>query len=164
MGHNDEYIVKNEIDLIKAANELENILSEECSCYELLGDKTAERVSWFFSLKEDDLVGFIDLESNTDTIGEPTITIALKICDATQFSRDDLFNVLNVNGDLWRATYTISKVEDNLEFLFIQYRTLLSSFRKDDFVNCVNHLVDQCQSTLGSDTDDESNEYEEEKA
>lgn len=158
MGNNEEYILKNEIDLIKAANELEKILSEECSYYRLLGEKTADKVSWFFSLTDDELTGFIDLDANTNTIGEPTITIAVKICDAAQFSREALFNALSANGDLWRATYTIEKVQDDLELLFIQYRTILSSFRKDDFINCLDHLIDQYQSTLGVDTEEPATE------
>lgn len=162
MGRHDEYIVNNDVDLIQASNELEKILSVECNDYQLLGEKSNKSASWFFSLKGDEILGFIYLEANEDTIAEPTITIAVKICNAADLSRDALFDILSANGDLWRAAYTVARVQDDMEFLLIQYKTLLSSFKKDDFVMCINHLVDQYETTLGAAINDESSEIEEE--
>ena len=150
MGLFDMTMTKREVEFLEGSKKIEKVLSEDCSSYELLGKKSNEEASWFFAIGDKGGAGFIELEATGYGNEEPTVTISLKVGAANQFSRDDLFEILSANGALWRATYTVSQVEDDLELLMIQYKMLLSSFEEDDFLGIIDHLINQYQATLGS--------------
>ncbi len=94
---------------------IEEVMSEACSNYEcVLCDDHDIGILWSFLL-EDSISGFIGIEDNEDGIGIPTVTTGLHLKDISDYDRDELLNILELNSELVNACFTVSHIREKIE-------------------------------------------------
>ncbi len=94
---------------------IEEVLSESCSSYEcVLCDDHEIGILWSF-LIDDTISGFIGIEDNEDGLGIPTVTTGLHLKDISDFDRDELLSLLELNSELINACFTVSHIQEKTE-------------------------------------------------
>lgn len=132
------------MDLIKIANEMETVLKAAATESELVSPASEDGAIWGFELGED-ASGFLSLESNEGTLNVPTVTVSLSLGSIEEVSKEDLMDLLIINGDLLGASLTITPPlgEEQEEFLMLQTKFVASDFSEDMFNKSVTSLMTQ---------------------
>lgn len=95
------------MDLIQFSKDIENVLRKAASEIDQISPASEDGALWGFEL-EDDASGFLSLESNEGTFDVPTVTISLSSGAIEEITKDDLLDLLTINGDLLGASLTIT--------------------------------------------------------
>jgi hypothetical protein len=132
------------MDLIQFAPEIEKVLRKVASEIDLISPVSEDGALWGFEL-EDDASGFVSLESNQGTLDVPTVTISLSLGAIEEISKDDLIDLLTINGDLLGASLTITPPlgEEQEEFLMLQTKFVATEFSEDMFTKSITSLMTQ---------------------
>ncbi len=132
------------MDLIQFAPEIEKVLRKVASEIDLISPVSEDGALWGFEL-EDDASGFVSLESNQGTFDVPTVTISLSLGAIEEISKDDLIDLLTINGDLLGASLTITPPlgEEQEEFLMLQTKFVATEFSEDMFTKSITSLMTQ---------------------
>lgn len=132
------------MDLIKFAEEMETVLKAAATESELVSPASEDGAIWGFELGED-ASGFLSLESNQGTLDVPTVTVSLSLGSIEEVSKEDLMDLLIINGDLLGASLTITPPlgEEQEEFLMLQTKFVASEFSGDMFNKSVTSLMTQ---------------------
>ncbi|PKN43482.1 MAG: hypothetical protein CVU60_00195 [Deltaproteobacteria bacterium HGW-Deltaproteobacteria-18] len=132
------------MDLIKFAKEMETVLKTAATESELVSPASEDGAIWGFELGED-ASGFLSLESNEGTLDVPTVTVSLSLGSIEEISKEDLMDLLIINGDLLGASLTITPPlgEEQEEFLMLQTKFVASDFSEDMFNKSVTSLMTQ---------------------
>lgn len=130
------------VDVLQVANALHEEIKNVCKTVESIGEGDEDGNSWFFTMNNA-LCGFASIESNSKDIQKPTISIAIKLIDAKYLSRDHLLQLLDINGDLYRAAVTAADHPDLGWIVFLQYKVLASAFEAGEFAGIIEHLLQQ---------------------
>jgi len=132
------------MDLIKFAEEMETVLKAAATESELVSPASEDGAIWGFELVED-ASGFLSLESNQGTLDVPTVTVSLSLGSIEEVSKEDLMDLLIINGDLLGASLTITPPlgEEQEEFLMLQTKFVASDFSEDMFNKSVTSLMTQ---------------------
>ena len=132
------------MDLIKFAKEMETVLKTAATESELVSPASEDGAIWGFELGED-ASGFLSLESNEGTLDVPTVTVSLSLGSIEEVSKEDLMDLLIINGDLLGASLTITPPlgEEQEEFLMLQTKFVASDFSEDMFNKSVTSLMTQ---------------------
>ena len=155
-------------ELKKFALNLEKVLKEDCASFERIEELDEDGVAWKFML-ESELWGDIVLQNfKDDDDGVSTVTISLRIADITDFPREKLFDLLEVNGSFHRASFSLGTFTDpddesEKKLLFIDYKSTPEVFKPEEFTSCIDHLIDQLDEHMPEnllDSGDESDDEE----
>jgi len=132
------------MDLIKFAKEMETVLKTAATESELVSPASEDGAIWGFEIGED-ASGFLSLESNQGTLDVPTVTVSLSLGSIEEISKEDLMDLLIINGDLLGASLTITPPlgEEQEEFLMLQTKFVASDFSEDMFNKSVTSLMTQ---------------------
>ena len=132
------------MDLITFAKEMETVLKAAATESELVSPASEDGAIWGFELGED-ASGFLSLESNQGTLDVPTVTVSLSLGSIEEVSKEDLMDLLIINGDLLGASLTITPPlgEEQEEFLMLQTKFVASDFSEDMFNKSVTSLMTQ---------------------
>lgn len=132
------------MDLIKFAKEMETVLKAAATESELVSPASEDGAIWGFEIGED-ASGFLSLESNQGTLDVPTVTVSLSLGSIEEISKEDLMDLLIINGDLLGASLTITPPlgEEQEEFLMLQTKFVASDFSEDMFNKSVTSLMTQ---------------------
>lgn len=132
------------MDLIKFAKEMETVLKAAATESELVSPASEDGAIWGFELGED-ASGFLSLESNEGTLDVPTVTVSLSLGSIEEISKEDLMDLLIINGDLLGASLTITPPlgEEQEEFLMLQTKFVATDFSADMFNKSVTSLMTQ---------------------
>lgn len=132
------------MDLIQFSKEIEDVLRKAASEVDLISPPSEDGALWGFEL-EDDASGFVSLESNQGTFDVPTVTISLSLGAIEEIGKDDLIDLLTINGDLLGASLTITPPlgEAQEEFLMLQTKFVASEFSEDMFTKSITSLMTQ---------------------
>ena len=132
------------MDLIKFAEEMETVLKAAATESELVSPASEDGAIWGFELGED-ASGFLSLESNQGTLDVPTVTVSLSLGSIEEVSKEDLMDLLIINGDLLGASLTITPPlgEEQEEFLMLQTKFVATDFSEDMFNKSVTSLMTQ---------------------
>lgn len=92
---------------------IEEIMAEECSSYEcVMVDDQEIGVLWTF-LIEDTITGYLGIEDNEETLNVKTVSVGLHLKDITDISREELLGLLELNGELINANFSVVKFPAN---------------------------------------------------
>jgi hypothetical protein len=132
------------MDLIKFAADMEKVLRKVATEFEPVAEATEDGALWGFELGED-ASGFLSLESNQGTLDVPTVTVSLSLGSIEEVSKEDLMDLLTINGDLLGASLTITPPlgEEQEEFLMLQTKFVATDFSEDMFNKSVTSLMTQ---------------------
>ena len=132
------------MDLIQFSKEIETVLRKAASAIDLVSPASEDGALWGFEL-DDDASGFVSLESNQGTFDVPTVTISLSLGAIEDIGKDDLVDLLIINGDLLGASLTITPPlgEEQEEFLMLQTKVVASEFSEDMFSKSITSLMTQ---------------------
>lgn len=132
------------MDLIKFAGEMEAVVRKASTECESISPASDDGALWGFELG-DDASGFLSLESNQGTFDVPTVTVSLSLGTIEDASKDDLMDLLTINGDLLGASLTITPPlgEEQEEFLMLQTKFVATEFSEEMFTKSVNSLMTQ---------------------
>jgi hypothetical protein len=132
------------MDLIKFAAEMEQVLRKVASEFEPVSEPSEDGALWGFEL-DDEASGFLSLESNQGTLDVPTVTVSLSLGSIEEVSREDLMDLLTINGDLLGASLTITPPlgEEQEEFLMLQTKFVASEFSEEMFTKSMTSLMTQ---------------------
>ncbi len=152
------------------AVKIEEVMAEECSAYECVYEDEEEigRI-WKFQI-EDSIDGYLALEENEETIGIQTVAIGLYLLDITDYEREDLFGLLQMNANFLNSSLSVVRIpaksenqegeavnldeedpvedeEDSESFvLTIQTRIPADAFEPNDFKTHVDNMLFQYQT------------------
>lgn len=159
---------------------IEEVMTEECSSYEcMLLDENEIGVLWSFVI-EDTISGYLGIEDNEDTLNVKTVSLGLHLKDITEATRDEILAILELNGELINANFSVVKFpvkpdsedsepvfvdegEDLIydddtdeepemrDMLIIQTRLPFEAFSPDDFGAFVQNLLFQTDMFLNQD-------------
>jgi hypothetical protein len=132
------------MDLIQFSKDIENVLRKAASEIDQISPASEDGALWGFEL-EDDASGFLSLESNEGTFDVPTVTISLSLGAIEEITKDDLLDLLTINGDLLGASLTITPPlgEAQEEFLMLQTKFLATEFSEEMFAKSITSLMTQ---------------------
>lgn len=168
---------------------IEEVMTEECSSYEcMLLDENEIGVLWSF-LIEETISGYLGIEDNEDTLNVKTVSLGLHLKDITEASREEILAILELNGELINANFSVVKFpvkqandsdepvfvdegedlvyddEDEEEpemrdMLIIQTRLPFEAFSPDDFGAFVQNLLFQADTFLGQNDEEDEEDME----
>ncbi|MGM0599189.1 MAG: hypothetical protein ACQETH_05145 [Candidatus Rifleibacteriota bacterium] len=164
------------------AVKIEEVMAEDCTVYECVfeDDNEIGRV-WNFAI-EDSISGYLAVEDNEETFEVQTVSVGLYLKDISDYSREDLFNLLYVNSEFINATLSVIKIpipiDDETElseeidmedpelvemhdFLVIHSRIPLEIFNPEDFMGYVENMLVQYEVLLGDDNETDEAETDE---
>ncbi len=132
------------MDMMKFAKDIEVVLKKVATESEPVSPATEDGGIWGFELGED-ASGFLSLESNQGTLDVPTVTVSLSLGSIEEVSKEDLMDLLIINGDLLGASLTITPPlgEEQEEFLMLQTKFVATDFSEDMFNKSVTSLMTQ---------------------
>jgi hypothetical protein len=132
------------MDMMKFAKDIEAVLKKVATESEPVSPATEDGGIWGFELGED-ASGFLSLESNQGTLDVPTVTVSLSLGSIEEVSKEDLMDLLIINGDLLGASLTITPPlgEEQEEFLMLQTKFVATDFSEDMFNKSVTSLMTQ---------------------
>ncbi len=177
------------MELADFAVYIEEILAEVATEYECaMVDENDIGVFWLFMLEET-ISGFVAAEDNKDSIDINTVTIGIHLEDITDLYKDELVNLLDINGKLINANLSVfqfpvkvseQEVAEGMgadggfegldegdeeaevelrDLLTIQTRLPLEAFAPEDFEALVNNLMFQVEMFLGGDDELDGAEF-----
>lgn len=164
------------------AVKIEEVMAEDCTAYECVfeDDNEIARV-WNFAV-EDSISGYLAVEDNEETFEVQTVSVGLYLKDITDYSREDLFNLLYVNSEFINASLSVIKIpipiddeteiteETDMEdpdlvemhdFLVIHSRIPLEIFNPEDFMGYVENMLVQYEVLLDDEPEAEEPELDE---
>ena len=177
------------MELADFAVRIEEIMAEECTSYEcVLVDDDEIGVLWTF-IVEDTISGYLGIEDNEDTLNVRTVSVGLHLKDITDLSRDELLEILEHNGELVNANFSVVKypakqqddtkeepvfVEEGEDLIFeeedeeqelrdlliIQTRLPYEAFSPDDLGSFIQNLLFQADLMLNRDDEEDEDEDE----
>ena len=132
------------MDMIKFAKDMETVLHKVATEFEPISEPAEDGALWGFELGED-ASGFLSLESNQGTLDVPTVTVSLSLGSIEEVTKEDLMDLLTINGDLLGASLTITPPlgEEQEEFLMLQTKFVATEFTEDMFNKSVTSLMTQ---------------------
>ena len=132
------------MDMIKFAKDMEAVLRKVATEFEPISEPAEDGALWGFELGED-ASGFLSLESNQGTLDVPTVTVSLSLGSIEEVTKEDLMDLLTINGDLLGASLTITPPlgEEQEEFLMLQTKFVATEFTEDMFNKSVTSLMTQ---------------------
>lgn len=132
------------MDMITIAKDMEKVLRKVATEFEPVSEPTEDGALWGFELGED-ASGFLSLESNQGTLDVPTVTVSLSLGSIEEVTKEDLMDLLTINGDLLGASLTITPPlgEEQEEFLMLQTKFVATEFSEDMFTKSVTSLMTQ---------------------
>ena len=132
------------MDMMKFAKDIEAVLKKVATESEPVSPATEDGGIWGFELGED-ASGFLSLESNQGTLDVPMVTVSLSLGSIEEVSKEDLMDLLIINGDLLGASLTITPPlgEEQEEFLMLQTKFVATDFSEDMFNKSVTSLMTQ---------------------
>lgn len=132
------------MDMIKFAKDMETVLRKVATEFEPISEPAEDGALWGFELGED-ASGFLSLESNQGTLDVPTVTVSLSLGSIEEVTKEDLMDLLTINGDLLGASLTITPPlgEEQEEFLMLQTKFVATEFSEDMFNKSVTSLMTQ---------------------
>lgn len=132
------------MDMIKFAKDMEAVLRKVATEFEPISEPAEDGALWGFELGED-ASGFLSLESNQGTLDVPTVTVSLSLGSIEEVTKEDLMDLLTINGDLLGASLTITPPlgEEQEEFLMLQTKFVAMEFSEDMFNKSVTSLMTQ---------------------
>jgi hypothetical protein len=170
------------MELADFAVHIEEVMAEVATEYEcIMTDENDVGTFWHFIL-EDALSGYIGVEE-TEGLGDiKTVNLGLHLKDITDASRGELMELLEINGELINANFSVIKypasapTDDSVPFaeegedldydeqvepelrdlLIIQSRIPFEVFAPEDFDAFVSNLMFQADMFLMGDEEDES--------
>lgn len=151
----------NDMDLMKYARSMERVLKRHCDDIVLLGEMEEDSVMWRFSMPvvviddmgKDTVYGVVSCETNEKDIGIPTVSISISLGEITGFSREKLFRLLAINGDLCGATLIVVLLPDKSKILFLGYRIPIEDFIPKEFGEYVADLLVQAMMFVPEEMD-----------
>ncbi len=126
------------IEIFKYAEELEDGMKKSCSKVKLLGKPDGDGAAWYYEMG-DDLCGFVSLDRNSNSIQIATVLITISLGEISNWGKEDLLNILDKNGELFRAAFTVVEIEGSW-ILFLQYKVIAESFKPEEFEKCIDYL------------------------
>lgn len=132
------------MDLIKFAKDMEVVLRKVATEFEMVSPAAEDGALWGFELGEE-ASGFLSLESNQGTLDVPTVTVSLSLGSIEEVTKEDLMDLLTINGDLLGASLTITPPlgEEQEEFLMLQTKFVATEFSEDMFNKAITSLMTQ---------------------
>lgn len=132
------------MDLMAFAKDMEGVLRKVASEWEPVSEASEDGALWGFELG-DEASGFLALDSNTGTLDVPTVTVSLSLGAIEDVTKEDLMDLLTINGDLLGASLTITPPlgEEQEEFLMLQTKFLATEFSADMFNKSITSLMTQ---------------------
>ncbi len=132
------------MDLIKFAKDMEAVLRKVATEFEMVSPAAEDGALWGFELGEE-ASGFLSLESNQGTLDVPTVTVSLSLGSIEEVTKEDLMDLLTINGDLLGASLTITPPlgEEQEEFLMLQTKFVATEFSEDMFNKSITSLMTQ---------------------
>jgi hypothetical protein len=132
------------MDMMKFVKDIEAVLKKVATESEPVSPASEDGGIWGFELGED-ASGFLSLESNQGTLDVPTVTVSLSLGSIEEVSKEDLMDLLIINGDLLGASLTITPPlgEEQEEFLMLQTKFVATDFSEDMFNKSVTSLMTQ---------------------
>lgn len=132
------------MDLIKFAKDMEVVLRKVATEFEMVSPAADDGALWGFELGEE-ASGFLSLESNQGTLDVPTVTVSLSLGSIEEVTKEDLMDLLTINGDLLGASLTITPPlgEEQEEFLMLQTKFVATEFSEDTFNKSITSLMTQ---------------------
>jgi hypothetical protein len=132
------------MDLIKFAKDMEVVLRKVATEFEMVSPAAEDGALWGFELGEE-ASGFLSLESNQGTLDVPTVTVSLSLGSIEEVTKEDLMDLLTINGDLLGASLTITPPlgEEQEEFLMLQTKFVATEFSEDTFNKSITSLMTQ---------------------
>ena len=132
------------MDLTKMSGEMETVLRKIASESDLITPLSEDGALWGFELA-DEASGFLSLEANTGTFDVPTVTVSLSLGAIEDISKEDLLDLLAINGDLLGASLTITPPlgDGQEEFLMLQTKFVASEFSEEAFNKSLTSLMTQ---------------------
>ena len=132
------------MDLIKFAKDMEVVLRKVATEFEMVSPAAEDGALWGFELDEE-ASGFLSLESNQGTLDVPTVTVSLSLGSIEEVTKEDLMDLLTINGDLLGASLTITPPlgEEQEEFLMLQTKFVATEFSEDTFNKSITSLMTQ---------------------
>jgi hypothetical protein len=132
------------MDLIKFAGDMEKVLKKVASECEPVSPPAEDGALWGFELGED-ASGFLSLESNQGTLDVPTVTVSLSLGSIEEVTKEDLMDLLTINGDLLGASLTVTPPlgEEQEEFLMLQTKFVATDFSEDMLNKSLTSLMTQ---------------------
>lgn len=132
------------MDLQGLSQNIEAVLGKVSSEFDAIAPLGEDGALWGFEL-EDDASGFISLELNEGTFDVPTVTISLSLGTIEEISKDDLLDLLAINGDLLGAALTITPPlgEEQEEFLMLQTKFVATEFSEEMLTRSLTSLMTQ---------------------
>lgn len=130
------------MDMNHLCLKIEAALAETGTEFERLDEPSSEGGAWGYEINED-FSGFITCENNTDDLSIPTISVSLSLGPVTELNREDLLDLLDINGDLLGAGLTITPplAEEGDRFLLLQRRIPADKFEPNQIKDTITHLV-----------------------
>ncbi|MFP4070503.1 MAG: hypothetical protein ACLFTB_00495 [Desulfovibrionales bacterium] len=122
------------MDLTTLAQAIDKMLQESANEAELLSEITSDGAVWGFEMEED-VSGFISCETNAGTGDVATVSISLSLGSTQGLDRDDLLELLLINGEMLDAHITVTPpFEDSPEqFLLMQRKLPAERFDPREF-------------------------------
>lgn len=132
------------MDLQHYADAMENVLRAVASEMDAIYPLDEEGAMWGFEL-ENEISGFLALDTNTGTFDEPTVTLSLSLGPIEDATADDMKDLLALNGDLFNATLTVTPPmgDTGEEFLMLQTKFLAAEFSAERFDAAMTSLARQ---------------------
>ena len=132
------------MDLIKFAKDMEVVLRKVATEFEMVSPAAEDGALWGFELGEE-ASGFLSLESNQGTLDVPTVTVSLSLGSIEEVTKEDLMDLLTINGDLLGASLTITPPlgGEQEEFLMLQTKFVATEFSEDTFNKSITSLMTQ---------------------
>ncbi|AMD93737.1 hypothetical protein AXF15_11940 [Desulfomicrobium orale DSM 12838] len=136
--------VEENMDLVAFAQKMEAVLKKAASEYEPISPAAEDGALWGFELGEEGS-GFLSLEPNQGTFDLPTVTVSLSLGPIEDAGREDLLDLLTLNGDLLGASLTVTPPlgDEQEEFLMLQTKFPAEEFSEDMFNKSVTSLMTQ---------------------
>ena len=95
--------------------QIEEAMSDFCSSYEcVLTDEHDIGLLWSF-LIDDNISGFIGIEDNEEGLGIETVTVGIHLKDISDFDRDEIMSILELNSELINACFTVAHIQEKTE-------------------------------------------------
>lgn len=132
------------MDMTAIAENIETALQAIASEIDAIAPLSEDGALWGFEL-EDEASGFVALDLNQGTFDVPTVTISLSLGTIEDISKDDLLDLLAINGDLLGASLTVTPPlgDEQAEFLMLQTKFMAGEFSKEMLTKSMTSLLTQ---------------------
>jgi hypothetical protein len=142
------------MDMTSLCPKIEQSLADIGTEFERLDEPSPDGGAWAYEINED-FSGFVTCENNTDDLNIPTISISLSLGPVTDLTRDDLLDLMDINGDLLGASLTVTPplAEEGDRFLLLQRRIPAEKFDPTQVKDTITHLIHLTEIFFTEDED-----------